>query len=271
MPQTEHELQHFLKVAIDAAIQAGEILLKYWGQLSAIKEKEFSGDLVTEADQESEVLIMDILHTHFPDHAFLGEEGGAKFSGKNEYMWCVDPLDGTTNYTHQFPIFSVSIALLYHKKPIVGVVYNPITKELFHAAKGLGAYCNGTKLHVSKVTQLTKSLLVTGFPYNRRENSDNNYREFFHMTHISQGVRRLGSAALDLAYVAAGRLDGYWEKGLKPWDMAAGVIILKEAKGRVSAFDLSEFQLFEGNLLATNGLIHSALSDHLCNPYILQG
>ncbi len=268
MARSEPQLKDFLNVALEAARRAGDILRKYFGHLSNIREKDFSGDLVTEADQESEALIKEILHQHFPNHAFLGEETGESDTGSKEYMWCVDPLDGTTNYTHQLPIFSISIALLHHMQPIVGVVYNPITNELFYGAKGLGAFLNEAKLHVSKVSDLTKSLLVTGFPYDRKENSDNNYREFFHMTHISQGVRRLGSAALDLSYVAAGRLDGYWEKGLKPWDMAAGVVILKEAGGRVTGYDLTDFELFEGNLLATNGLIHKALSEHICNPYI---
>lgn len=263
---TREQLHDFLDAATTAATAAGEILRKYWGQLSAIKEKEHSGDLVTEADQESEALIMEILHNRYPDHAVLGEETGRCFNEESDFLWIVDPLDGTTNYTHQFPMVSISIGLVYRNEPIVGVVYNPILNELFQAATGLGAHCNGIPIKVSAVSELSKSLLVTGFPYNRRETKDNNYREFFHMTHVSQGVRRIGSAAIDLAYVAAGRLDGYWEKGLKPWDMAAGVVLLREAGGRVTSYDLSDFNPFAGDLLASNGLIHMELCNNVCHP-----
>lgn len=267
MSQSIVNYENFLSPAMEVAQAAGEILRKYWGKLSLVKEKEHSGDLVTIADQESEALIYEMINAQFPEHSFIGEEGGEKSGKKKEFMWCVDPLDGTTNYTHQLPIFSVSIALLHLDQPVVGVIYNPITNELFHAVQGLGAFGNGIKLHVSKVSELNKSLLVTGFPYNRREVAENNYREFFHMTHVSQGVRRLGSAALDLAYIAAGRLDGYWEKGLKCWDMAAGILLVREAGGLVTAYDKSAFNLFSGNLLATNGKIHDLLSENLCNPY----
>ncbi len=265
---SEEQLKNLLKSATDAALAGGEILRKYWGKLTSIREKTFSGDLVTEADHESEMQIVKILHSHYPDHAILGEESGQNFDQKSAFLWCVDPLDGTTNYTHQFPMVSVSIGLLYHQEPVVGVVYNPIFNELFQAAQGMGSLYNGQKIHVSKVSELSKSLLVTGFPYNRRETSETNYPEFFHLTHLSQGVRRIGSAAIDLAYIAAGRLDGYWEKGLKIWDMAAGVVLVREAGGKVTAHDLTDFNFYSRDLLATNGIIHDALSEHLQTPEV---
>jgi myo-inositol-1(or 4)-monophosphatase len=175
----------------------------------------------------------------------------------------VDPLDGTTNYTHQFPMVSVSIGLVQNGKPIVGVVYNPILNEFFEGAEGCGARRNGEIISVSKISTLTRSLLVTGFPYNRNEITDNNYAQFIRMTQISHGVRRIGSAAIDLSYVACGRLDGYWEKGLKPWDMAAGVVLVQEAGGKISSCDSTPFDLSKYDLLATNGLIHEMLSKEL--------
>ena len=257
------QLQEFLQVAIEAAQASGHVLRKYWGKISCIKEKSYAGDLVTEADQESEQLIMEILHTRFPTHGFQGEEFGIQPIVNEDFNWVVDPLDGTTNYTHQFPFVSISIGLLYRNEPILGVIYNPIFEELFHGVKGNGAYLNNSKIQVSCVSNLSRSLLATGFAYDRNETEDNNYSEFCHLTQAAQGVRRLGSAALDLAYVAAGRLDGYWEKGLQPWDMVAGVAIVREAGGRVTAYDLSPFALNSGRVLATNGVIHEQLSIEL--------
>lgn len=217
---------HFLEEATKMAQEAGKVLQKYWGKLSHIRQKEFFWDLVTEADQESEDIILGRIKELYPDHSILSEEAGKHLSNHNEYCWIVDPLDGTTNYTHQYPMVSISIALLKNGIPIIGVIYNPIMQELFLGEKGKGASLNGSPIHVSKINSLDKGLLATGFAYDRKENSDNNYTEFCHITHHSQGVRRGGSAALDLAYVAAGRLDGYWERGLKPWDIAAQVYFL---------------------------------------------
>lgn len=256
-------LNSYLRTAMDAAEQAGEVLTRYWGKLSDIQQKTYSWDLVTEADKKSEEVIISCISKAFPSHQILSEEAGLNFEADADYMWVVDPLDGTTNYTHQYPMVSVSIGLLFHGTPILGVIYNPIHREQFHATKGQGAFLNGQPIQVSQTSEINKSLLCTGFAYDRAERFDNNYAEFCHITHISQGVRRGGSAALDLAYVAAGRLDGFWELGLKPWDIAAGIIIIEEAGGTVSAYDTSPLVIKSGKILATNGVIHATLSQEL--------
>ena len=182
---------------------------------------------------------------------------------ESEYLWAIDPLDGTTNYAHQYPFFCTSIGLSIAGVPQVGVVFDPFRNELFRAATGLGATCNRRPIRVSQTAELSKSLLVTGFAYDRRETSDNNYAEFCHLTHLTQGVRRSGSAALDLAYVASGRLDGYWERGIAPWDITAGIVLLREAGGKVTAYDGSPLSIDSGRILATNGNIHANLSQEL--------
>ncbi len=250
---------HFLTEATTMAEEAGQILQKYWGKLSHIQQKGFSWDLVTEADQESEDLILGRIKELFPDHSILSEEAGEHLFDQSEYCWVVDPLDGTTNYTHQYPMVSISIALLQNQVPIVGVIYNPIMQELFLGEKGKGATLNGTAIHVSNVASLEMGLLSTGFAYDRKENPDNNYAEFCHITNLSQGVRRGGSAALDLAYVAAGRLDGFWERGLNPWDIAAGVLLVEEAGGTVSSYEGTPLILDTGRLVASNSHLHQEL------------
>lgn len=260
------ELADYLQSAKNIALAGGEILRNYWGKLTSIREKEFFWDLVTEADTESERIILELIQKKFPKHKTLSEEAGLMPLNSAEFLWVVDPLDGTTNYTHQYPMVSVSIGLLYKGKPIVGVVYNPIFNEMFCGAKGMGATLNDkTPLRVSDADSLDKSLLGTGFAYDRKQTPDTNYREFCHMTHRSQGVRRSGSAALDLSYVAAGRLDGFWERGLKPWDMAAGIVLIEEAGGRVSNYDVGPLDLYSGRILATNGKIHEILSREIEN------
>lgn len=254
------ELKNFLDIATLAARAGGEVLKSYWGNLEEIQEKGRSGDLVTEADKASEEAILDVLKRHVPGHGILAEESGSLGESSSRYRWAIDPLDGTTNYAHQYPAFSTSIALSIDGVPQVGAVYSPFHDELFRAARGLGATRNAEPIRVSKTDSLDKSLLVTGFAYDRRETADNNYAEFCHLTHLTQGVRRGGSAALDLAYVACGRLDGYWERGLSPWDMAAGVVLVLEAGGRVSAYDREPFQIESGRILATNGALHDPLS-----------
>jgi myo-inositol-1(or 4)-monophosphatase len=257
-------LQIFLDIATEAALAAGEVLQGYWGKLEdAITEKGRPGDLVTAADKASEVVVLEVLRRHFPQHSILAEESGKLGNQDNEYLWAIDPLDGTTNYAHQYPAFAVSIGLLINGVPQVGVIYNPFHNELFRAANGLGATRNRRPIKVSGTSELSKSLLVTGFAYDRRETSDNNYAEFCHLTHLTQGVRRSGSAAMDLAYVACGRFDGYWERGLSPWDMAAGIIILQEAGGKVTAYDGTPFKIESGRILATNGYLHHSLSQEL--------
>lgn len=260
------DIQNFLTVATQAAEAGGKVLQSFWGKLENVQEKT-PGNLVTEADTASERMVLDILKTAFPEHRILAEESGASGEITSSYVWAVDPLDGTTNYAHHFPVFSVSIGLLFEGQPIVGVVYNPITDELFTAGLGLGAFLtqNGQSqsIRVSKTKQVADSLLATGFAYDRREVKDNNYAEFCHFTQVTQGVRRLGSAALDLAYVAAGRFDGYWERGLSPWDMAAGIVLVLEAGGQVSGYDQSAINIASGRVLATNGLLHTVLSQEL--------
>ncbi len=261
--ETTNQLNIYLEIATEAALAAGAVLQEYWGNLSQIEEKGRSGDLVTNADRASEKVILEIIQRHFPNHSILAEESGSLGEQKADYLWAIDPLDGTTNYAHQYPVYAVSIALLIRGIPQVGVIYNPARQELFRAAQGLGATCNRHPIQVSATADLTHSLLVTGFAYDRRETSDNNYAEFCHLTHLTQGVRRSGSAALDLADVASGRVDGYWERGLSPWDIAAGMVLVKQAGGQISAYDQGEIVLANGRILATNQKIHTALSEAL--------
>jgi myo-inositol-1(or 4)-monophosphatase len=262
---TNNQLQNFLEIATEAALAAGAVLQSFCGKLEEIQEKGRSGDLVTEADKASEAVILEILGRHVPDHGILAEESGKLGDASSKYLWAIDPLDGTTNYAHQYPCAAVSIGLLIEGIPQIGVIFDPFHNELFRAGKGLGATRNRRPIEVSQISELSKSLLVTGFAYDRRETTDNNYAEFCHLTHLTQGVRRSGSASLDLAHVACGRLDGYWERGLSPWDVAAGVLIVSEAGGQVTAYDKGNFEMNSGRVLATNGRIHAELSDALLN------
>ena len=261
----------FLDIATEAALAGGATLMKYWGKLDAVVQKGRPGDLVTAADRAAEDVILATLCRHFPGHAILAEESGQKGDRSSRYLWTIDPLDGTTNFAHQYPFFATSIALLVEGIPQVGVVFAPYTNELFRAALGLGSTRNREPIGVSATTKLEDSLLVTGFAYDRRETPDNNYAEFCHLTHETQGVRRGGAASLDLCYVACGRLDGYWERGLSAWDVAAGVVVTNEAGGRVTAYDNSSFDLFSGRILASNGKIHDRLSRELCRVRPLKG
>lgn len=256
------ELPQWLDIATEAALVAGAVLKKYWGNLTEIVEKELPGDLVTEADRQADKVIVSLLQRKLPDHQFLAEESGYIQTGSPS-LWAIDPIDGTTNYAHQYPMAAISIGLMQNQELLLGVVYNPFTEEVFRAAKGFGATLNDQSIQVSKVQRLEKSLLATGFPYDRRTNPDNNYAEFAHLTNLTQGVRRAGAASLDLAYVACGRLDGYWEKGLKIWDIAAGALIVQEAGGKVSDYDLGPLKLESGRILASNGHIHEAMSHEL--------
>ena len=257
------QLQIFLDVATLAAQTAGTVLQSYWGNLENIQEKGRSGDLVTEADKASEAVILEVLHRHVPEHAILAEESGSHGNSSSNYLWAIDPLDGTTNYAHQYPFSAASIGLLIDGVPSVGAVFDPFHNELYCAATGLGATCNGRPIQVSQISSLENSLLVTGFAYDRRETADNNYAEFCHFTHLTQGVRRSGSASIDLAHVACGRLDGYWERGLSPWDLAAGVVLVQEAGGVVTAYDGSLVQINSGRILASNGQLHESMSQEL--------
>lgn len=260
---TSAELERYLDIATEAVTAAGAIVLANWGQVNHIEEKGHSGDLVTEIDHQAEKEILEILHRHVPNHAILAEESGIIGTTDNQFLWAIDPLDGTTNYAHAYPVAAVSVGLLIDDIPQVGAIYNPFRNELFRAAIGYGATLNRRPIRVSQTDKLSQSLLVSGFAYDRREISDNNYAEFCYLTHLTQGVRRSGSASLDLVDVACGRLDGYWERGIRPWDIVAGIVIVKEAGGTVTAYDGSPIDLASGRILATNGYLHSSLSQAL--------
>jgi myo-inositol-1(or 4)-monophosphatase len=261
---SDHDLKRYLDIATEATLAGGAVLQSYWGKLEDIQNKGRPGDLVTEADKAAEVAVIEVLHRHLPDHPILAEESGAiGATADSPLLWAIDPLDGTTNYTHQYPFSAVSVGLLIDGYPAVGAIFDPFHRDLFRAAKGHGATLNRQSIRVSPTHKLANSLLVTGFAYDRHERVDNNYAEFCHLTHLTQGVRRGGAAALDLAYVACGRLDGYWERGLSPWDLAAGVVLVEEAGGRVTAYDQTPFDIQSGRILATNDRIHTILSQVL--------
>ncbi|HXM94954.1 MAG TPA: inositol monophosphatase family protein [Candidatus Dormibacteraeota bacterium] len=246
----------YLQVAIEIAQGAGQILREEFARPAQIAYKG-DVDLVTQADTRSEQAIVAGLANYFPEHAISAEEGTGHDSA-SEFRWHVDPLDGTTNFAHGYPCFCVSIALTQRETLLAGVVYNPIHNELFAAARGEGATLNGKKIHVSKIPTLSTSLLCTGFPVQKRRASPN-IHYYYDFTLCSHGVRRDGSAALDLASVAAGRFDGFWEFGLQKWDTAAGVLLVEEAGGRVSDFAGRAYQLGGRVILATNGLIHEEM------------
>ncbi len=254
-------LPEWLDRAVYAAEEAGKVLRNYFGKIKEIDKKSSASDFATEADKKSEEVILKILQNSFPTHAILAEESGTN-DQISDFVWMVDPLDGTTNYTHTYPMCAISIGLTYKGKPILGVVYNPINQELFTGIEGQPSKLNGLPIHVSQTDTLEQSLLATGFPYvSTPEN--NNFEFFCKLTENTHGVRRDGSAALDLAYVACGRLDGYWEGTIKPWDIAAGIVILKGAGGQVTHYNLEDMILENGKILATNGLIHQAVSHAL--------
>jgi len=250
---------HFLEVAVEAAREAGAILLSEFGKPQKIAYKG-EVDLVTEGDRRSEAAIVARLLRQFPQHAIVAEEGGGASAGAAEgrYRWYVDPLDGTTNFAHGYPCFAVSLGLLEEGEPIVGVVYNPVSRELFTAMRGEGAYLDQKRLHVSPVPKLAKGLLATGFPSQKRTQNPNIYY-YWEFTLHSHGVRRDGSAALDLCAVAAGRFDGFWEFGLKSWDTAAGMLLVREAGGLVTDFAGRPYHPGGPEILASNGRIHTEM------------
>ena len=243
--------------AIEAiAREAGELLMGYFARHVKI---EYKGDVdvVTEADRASEALIMDRLQARFPRHDVVAEEGARRETG-SDYKWYVDPLDGTTNFAHGFPVFCISMGLEHKGQLIAGVVYDPTRGEMFSAEKGSGAYLNQRRIHVSKTARLVESLVGTGFPSHKRHQNPNIH--FYHqITLRTHGVRRAGSAALDLASVASGRFDGFWEFNLNPWDLAAGALLVEEAGGQVSGFFGQPFRLPDRDVVASNGLIHADL------------
>jgi myo-inositol-1(or 4)-monophosphatase len=242
--------------AAQIAREAGALLMEHFHRHVTIEYKG-EADLVTVADRKSEALIRQRLHEHWPSHDILGEEGGLQDTG-SDYRWYVDPLDGTTNFAHGFPVFCVSMALEYKGQRIAGVIYDPTRDELFAAEQGSGAYLNQQRIHVSKTASLSESLVATGFPSHKRHKNPNIF--FYHqITLRTHGVRRAGSAALDLCCVASGRFDGFWEFNLNPWDTAAGVLLVEEAGGKITDFRGGPFELTSRETLASNGLVHEEL------------
>ena len=251
----------FLQAAEEAARRAGHVL-RAWSSKFTVREKSRS-NLVTEADFAAQEAIHDFLKGRYPQHGFHGEEGLNEVRPDSPYRWVVDPLDGTTNYVHGFPYFAVSIGLEFEGRLVVGAIYDPTRDEMFLAARGSGATLNRRPLHKSDVTELSQAMVVASLPVATHPD-DIAVKRFLRMLPHAQTVQRTGSAALNLAYVAAGRLDAFWSTSLKPWDMAAGVVLVEEAGGRVTKVDGSPFQLEEPNLLATNGSgIHQELMRHL--------
>lgn len=246
----------YLETAVEIAREAGALLANFFERRIGFELKgEF--DLVTEADRASERLIIERLRSHFPSHSILAEEGGG-FETSSEYCWYVDPLDGTTNFAHGFPCWNVTLAIERAGEMIAGVVFDPLRQEMFSAELGSGAYLNHRRIRVSPVSRLEDSLVATGFPSRKRHLNVNVY--FYHqLAMVTHGVRRCGSAAIDLAYVACGRLDAFWEFGLNPWDMAAGRLLVAEAGGRYSGMHCEPQQLRGPDLLVDNGHIHDQI------------
>jgi myo-inositol-1(or 4)-monophosphatase len=259
----------FLPPVTELAREAGALLLTYFDRQIKIEYKG-DADLVTAADRASEKLIMGKLRELWPAHELVGEEGTRDNTGTSDYRWFVDPLDGTTNFAHGYPVFCVSIGLEYRKELVAGVIYDPTRDELFSAAKGSGATLNGKPIHVSKTKTLSESILATGFPSHKRHKNPNIH--FYHqITLRSHGIRRAGSAALDLAYVASGRYEGFWEFNLNPWDTSAGVVLVREAGGLVTKFDGSDFNIDSRELLSSNGLLHEELKQNFSEIFAGRG
>ena len=252
------EREDLQTTAIDAARLAGEVLLEY-ARTGFHVEYKNAVNLVTDADRRAEQVIVDTIHRAYPDHSVLAEERGMEPGRDSPYRWIIDPLDGTTNFAHGFPLYCVSIGVEYRDRMILGVVLDPTRQELFVAADGQGAMLNGQPIRVSKSATLETALLVTGFAYDIRESTHNNLDYFSKFCLCARGVRRTGTAALDLCYVAAGRLDGFWEQALQPWDVAAGALIVQEAGGRVTDLAGGPYSSRAGNLIASNGHIHEAM------------
>lgn len=253
-----NDLLHYRDVAVEAARIAGAYQ-RYRFESPLKVDLKGDKDLVTEVDKESERLIVEHLRSRFPEHDLLAEEGDYRRQGSS-FRWIIDPVDGTTNYAHGFPWFCSSIALECDCDLLAAVIYNPIYDELFTATKGGGAFLNGRRLKVSASLPLKNTLLGTGFPYDCASDPANNFANFIAFQKAARGIRRAGAAALDLACVAAGRLDGFWELKLKPWDMAAGVLLVLEAGGMVTTFDGSAYDVFNDRIVASNGLIHDEMT-----------
>jgi len=252
-----------INVALEAAREAGRFLKLSIGKVRNIEQKKGEErNLVSEIDRGAEERIISIIKRRYPTHAILAEESGGS-EAPAEYRWIIDPLDGTTNFLHGVPIFSTSIAVEHNGEVVAGVIYDPCRDEMFSAEKGSGAFLNGKRLKVSAHSRLIESLLVTGFPYDIADNPDAAVERFVGFLMAARGVRRLGSAALDLSYVAAGRFDGFWEVVLNPWDMAAGALFVREAGGMTTDMTGAPLNIYQKRVVASNGLVHQAMLEVL--------
>lgn len=255
------QLGGMLSAAVEIACRAGALVREAYNQAHTETYKGHAHNLVTETDHASEALIVAALSARFPDHSVRAEEGGSVSGAGVE--WVVDPLDGTNNFAHRYPMFCVSLAAVRGEEILIGVTYDPLREELFTAQRGGGAALNGRPIAVSDRARLAESLVATGFPYDKGTNPDNNLAQFAAVTPHVRGIRRGGSAALDLAYVAAGRLDAYWERGTAAWDVAAGVLLVLEAGGQVTDYDGGRAVIDGGRFVASNGRIHTELMERL--------
>lgn len=257
----------FLGTAFRAAILSGDFIRKNAGSISKddINIKQAS-DFVTHIDRESEQIIINVIKKNFPDHRFFTEES-IKDEDTGDYRWIIDPLDGTTNYIHSYPVFSVSIALEYHGEIILGIVYDPIRDEIFSAERGKGAFLNGTPFKISSIDNLGSSIIATGFPFRNKEIIDDYLRLFKNLFYRVSDIRRGGSAALDLAYLACGRCEGFFELGLNPWDVAAGSILIEEAGGIISDFAGESNHISTGNIVAGNPALHGEILKEVQNVF----
>ena len=252
------------EVLLEAALEGGKIIQHYFRGTFIIDNKEGINNLVTEVDTKAEAKIIEVIRKYFPDHAIISEEVG-ELKTDSAYKWIIDPIDGTVNFAHGIPICCVSIALSHEDQLLLGAVYNPMMNELFFAEKGKGATLNGIPISVSKKDNFEKACLVTGFPYKWPENREHPIKVFERFILQGLPVRRLGSAAIDLCWVACGRFDGFWEYNLSPWDIAAGYLIVEEAGGRITNFDGDPYNVYDKQTLATNGLIHDAMLQLISN------
>tara|TARA_Y100001968_G_C19373727_1_gene726450 strand:+ start:85 stop:978 length:894 start_codon:yes stop_codon:yes gene_type:complete len=256
------QIKFLLSVAKESALIGGKILKENYGRLITIENKDRIGDLVTNADIAAEQEIIQFLNKSTPEIQILAEESGINGERK-QLTWCIDPLDGTTNFAHGYPFFATSIGLCFKDSPLLGSIYVPYLDELYYAAPEIGSYCNNQQINVSKTNKLINSLLVTGFAYDRNTVLDNNYAEFCWLTHITRGVRRGGAAAVDLAFIASGKLDGYWERGLSAWDMAAGVPLVELAGGIVKGYPDEVFCINNGRIIASTPGIENEFTNEL--------
>ncbi len=246
----------YLETAVEIARESGAMLSNYFERRVAVELKgEY--DLVTEADRASEKLVVDRLQTHFPSHSIVAEEGGER-KKSSEYCWYVDPLDGTTNFAHSFPVYNITLALERAGELVCGCIFDPTRQEMFACERGSGAYLNNRRIRVSKAAKLEDTLVATGFP-SRRRHLNVNVHFYYQLAMFTHGVRRAGAAAIDLAYVASGRLDAFWEFNLNPWDMAAGILLVREAGGTVTDMHGDAPSLRGPHIMADNGLVHQEL------------